>query len=360
MMLDFTSSHYLGFRHASRSLRPWAQLTTGMPAALREQADVRAIAATLAKLQGLERATLARSTLHLFWDLFGMLPTEQFSIYIDAQAYPIAQWGAERAAGRGMIVKRFPHRDVNALHDLLQQQKSQLRPVIVTNGICICCGCTTPLQVYQECVRAFGGVLIVDDTQALGILGASPSSTMPYGLGGGGSLRHLDLNGEGVLVICSLAKAFSAPIASLSGSDRMIRQYETLSRTRVHCSPPSQADLAAVEHALSLNSTQGDIRRSALLKRVCLFKEVLTVAGLSTKSGLFPIQTLEIKSVLNLVPIYRRLLKQGVQAVLHAYSSRQTSLSFILTASHPPEHVEFAVKALLVALQGERVVQEPG
>ena len=33
-MLDFTSSLYLGMRHASRDLRPWDSLTRGMPAAL--------------------------------------------------------------------------------------------------------------------------------------------------------------------------------------------------------------------------------------------------------------------------------------------------------------------------------------
>jgi 8-amino-7-oxononanoate synthase len=170
-MLDFTSSHYLGFWHASRSLRPWMRLTTGVPAALYEPGNVKTISAALAELQGLARATLARSTLHIFWDLFGMFPGEQSCIYIDAQAYPIAHWGAERAAGRGVFVKSFPHRDVNALRSLLSKEKKHLRPVIVTNGICTCCGCTTPLRAYQEFAVEFGGLLIIDDTQALGILG---------------------------------------------------------------------------------------------------------------------------------------------------------------------------------------------
>ena len=40
-MLDFTSALYLGMRHAHETLRPWAQLTTGRPAALEPAAGGR-------------------------------------------------------------------------------------------------------------------------------------------------------------------------------------------------------------------------------------------------------------------------------------------------------------------------------
>jgi 8-amino-7-oxononanoate synthase len=72
-VLNFTSALYLGLRHPSWSLRPWAQLTTGAPAALAPPPGARMVADMLAALQGCERAALAPSTLHLFWDLFGMV-----------------------------------------------------------------------------------------------------------------------------------------------------------------------------------------------------------------------------------------------------------------------------------------------
>jgi 8-amino-7-oxononanoate synthase len=71
--LDFTSALYLGLGHASASLRPWDQLTTGAPAALVEPSDANAVARRVAALQGCERGLLAPSALHLFWDLFGAL-----------------------------------------------------------------------------------------------------------------------------------------------------------------------------------------------------------------------------------------------------------------------------------------------
>jgi 8-amino-7-oxononanoate synthase len=92
-VLDFTSALYLGLHHPKASLRPWEQLTTGRPAALEEPPGARAVAHKLAALVGCEGAVLVPSTLHLFWDLFGMLAHARVIIYMDAGAYPIAGWG---------------------------------------------------------------------------------------------------------------------------------------------------------------------------------------------------------------------------------------------------------------------------
>src|SRR5262245_64902371 len=100
-VLDFTSALYLGLLHPSRVLRPWTQLTTGVPAALAPPPGAVAVTARLAALQGCERATLGTSTLHLFWDLFGLFPAREIAIYLDAGTYAIAGWGVERAAARG-------------------------------------------------------------------------------------------------------------------------------------------------------------------------------------------------------------------------------------------------------------------
>src|SRR5262245_5072420 len=104
MGLDFTSSLYLGFRHESSSLKPWSQLTTGWPSILGEPPGAEIVAHQLAKLQGCEQAILGTSTLHLFWDLFGILAGERIVIFQDDGAYASAQWGVERAAARGVPV----------------------------------------------------------------------------------------------------------------------------------------------------------------------------------------------------------------------------------------------------------------
>ena len=136
-MLDFTSVLYLGFRHAFGALRPWTQLTTGRPAALEEAPEAVTLAQDLARLVGCERAVLAPSTLHLYWDLFDVLAGDRVAIYADAGTYPIARWGIERAAAKGVPTSTFPIHDPAALESLLiRDERARRRPIVVTDGLC--------------------------------------------------------------------------------------------------------------------------------------------------------------------------------------------------------------------------------
>jgi 8-amino-7-oxononanoate synthase len=96
-------------------------------------------------------------------------------------------------------------------------------PVVVADGYCPACGAHAPLGDYLVLVRERGGLLLLDDTQALGIFGNR--NGLPYGSGGGGSLRFLEVAGKDILVMSSLSKAFGAPVACLLGSSNLIQSF---------------------------------------------------------------------------------------------------------------------------------------
>jgi 8-amino-7-oxononanoate synthase len=349
-VLDFTSALYLGLRHASESLRPWDQLTTGVPAALAAPPEVEAVADRLARLIGCERAALGTSTLHLFWDLFGLLDPDRVAIYADAGLYPIGQWGIERAVGHGAPFHTFPHHDVEALQRLLQRDRERRRPLIVSDGFCPGCGRLAPLADYLHSAGLYGGQLIVDDTQALGIFGYSIGPAAPYGNGGGGSLRAAQLSDPSMLVISSLAKAFGVPLAMIAGSRATIRRFEAQSQTRVHCSPPSLAALHAAEHALNINDRSGDELRRRLAQRVRHFRMRLASVGLRATGGLFPVQTLRLKPERATIEVHNRLRDYGIETVLQRdRNGRPRRLSFIMTARHRHSEIERAVTALVMS-----------
>lgn len=351
-MLDFTSALYLGLRHASGDLRPWDQLTTGKPVALAPPPGADTVADRLAQLIGCERATLGPSTLHLFWDLFGLLSRERVAIYVDAGTYPIARWGVERALARGALVRGFPHHDVTALQQALaRDEASGRRPIVVTDGFCPVCGRHAPIAAYLESIRAYGGTLIIDDTQALGIFGYSAGVNAPYGSGGGGSLRWCNVAGPDVIVVSSLAKGLGAPMAVLAGSRAVIDRFEEHSETRVHCSPPSAAAIHAAEHALNVNDQHGDPLRLRLALNVRRFRQRLTQAGLSASGGLFPVQTLKLTPHRVTIELHRRLREHGIATVLHRdRNGSGPRLSFIVTARHCRSEIDRAVTALAIAL----------
>lgn len=351
-MVDFTSALYLGLRHSSSSLRRWPELTTGVPAALGEPVEAREIARALADLQGCEAAILASSTLHLSWDLFGLLTRRPITILMDAGAYPITRWGVQRAAMRGATAQTFAHHDPAALEHVLAVAARDRTPVIATDGICPNCGRVAPLADYLAIARRRRGLLVIDDTQALGVLGNSPSARMPYGWGGGGALRWCGIDGSDVLVFASLAKGFGVPLAVLAGSQARVRDFEEQSLTRVHCSPPSIAVLRAAEHAVGCNRREGDARRAKLTALVRGFRRGLaSTPGALIGTTLFPVQTLRPSMQLKAAELHARLLDRGVRTVLQRGEDGTPRVSFLLNARHTAGDIDSATSAARSAIE---------
>lgn len=342
-MLNFASALYLGLNHPTKSLRPWTQFTTGQPAALVPPPRASVIEKKLAALQGFQRTILGPSTFHLFWDLFGLLAQQSIAIHLDARAYPISQWGVERAAVLGAPVRTFVHHDPDGLaRNIRRDALLRRRPIVVTDGFCPGCGVAAPLADYIEIIRSLGGYLIIDDTQALGILGNNPKRHPPYGSGGGGSLRWHKLEDPNIVSVSSLAKGFGVPIAALSGSDSFVRRFATKSETRVHTSPPSIAAIHAAEHALTINQARGNLLRRQLAHGVFRFRSRLKYAGVNRQSGFFPVQMLPVPKQFA-ERLHRDLRQRGVMTVLQqSCVEHRPCITFVITARHNPDEIDHA------------------
>ncbi|MGI4833639.1 MAG: hypothetical protein ACRYFK_09285 [Janthinobacterium lividum] len=91
-MPDFTSALYLGPRRLPPP--PGLLLSTGRPAALAEASAAQQVASALAWRQGLAAGRLAPSTLHLFHDVFGLVPANGV-VVLAPRLYPVGQWGSQ-------------------------------------------------------------------------------------------------------------------------------------------------------------------------------------------------------------------------------------------------------------------------
>ena len=160
--------------------------------------------------------------------------------------------------------------------------------------------------------------------------------------------RWSSISDSHLLVVSSLAKGFGAPLAALSGSEALVRRFEELSDTRVHCSPPSLAAIHAMEHALAVNRTCGDALRLRLSRLVRRFRERLSELGFSATGGLFPVQTLA--PVRGLVAPALSMRDSSAResrlcfTVRHGRSAAR--ISFLLNARHTLEEIEQAIDVL--------------
>ena len=334
--VDFSSALYLGLRHAAADLAPWPALTLGKPAALEEPPGAASLAAALARLQGCAAATLLPSTLHLFWDLFGMLADQPLVLLIDAGAYPIARWGAQHALARGLPWQVFAHGAVDQLRRLVRHWRLAGRcPLILADGYRPGAAQAPPLAAYARIASDGDGCLVLDDTQVLGLSGVC----------GGGSVTQHGLDGAPVVLGASLAKAFGAPLAVLAGSRRLIEQFELRSETRRHASPPSLAAIAAGLRAVQINRERGDGLRRDLMRNVARWRAGLAALGIAGGGGSFPVQTVPLPATADPLALHAALAHDGIAAVPQRLG-RRAALSFLLRADHRPHEIDRALAAL--------------
>jgi 8-amino-7-oxononanoate synthase len=254
----------------------------------------------------------------------------------------------------GADVRTFAHHDAAALtRAAADAAREGLAPIVVADGYCPGCGEVAPVARYAEIARQAGGRLVLDDTQALGILGAKPDSDNPFGYGGGGSLRWHGASGSHIVTCSSLAKGFGVPVAVLAGDRAIVDRFKRESETRLHCSPPTVAVIRGARGALLANQSRGDALRRHLLRLVARLRARLIGVGLTPAGALpFPVQTF-VSASLNTAQLHDRLLGAGIVGLLTTTCrALSAGLTLLVTARHASAEIERAAGVIARAARG--------
>lgn len=210
-------------------------------------------------------------------DLAGWLGTESALVY--SSGY-LANLGAVRALARprtlllsdahnhaslvdgcrsaGEVVV-YPHRDVAAVLSALSAAGG--RPaVVVTESVFSVDGDLAPLRELHAAARRHGGLLLVDDAHALGVVG-------PAGAGG---VAAAGLSGEpDVVVTATLSKALGGAGGVVAGPAVLVEHLVDTGRTFIYDTAPPPAVVAGVRAALQL-ARAADSGRAELATRAGL------------------------------------------------------------------------------------------
>ncbi|MDQ1245704.1 MAG: 8-amino-7-oxononanoate synthase [Actinomycetota bacterium] len=344
---DFTSSGCLGYRHGPGELASWPRLTTGRPAILGDESGIGArLVAHVARQTGRNEALLEVSTLHAFVDVWSVLGSGHTALLVDAAAYPVGVM-ALRASTAVRSVETVAHFEVEYVARTVRRLPPGLRPVLLVDGLCPDCGRLAPLPGYLSVMGPRGGMVVVDDTQSLGLIGPGPRSDAPFGDGGGGAAARQGVSEDAPLVVvASTAKAFGAPLAVVAGPAALIDEIRRAGPCQVHSSAPSAAAEAALQNAVT-DAAGGAARRRRLAGAARLFRELIKVAGLETAhSRDWPMQIVLIPGR-DVISAYIGLRRRGVRAVpVRRRCQPGTGLAFLLTADHPSSVIVSAVRLL--------------
>lgn len=327
MRIDFTSARFLGLGARADPLAP---PNLGKPAWLAEPPGAECLARAVASAQGAAEGLVARSTLHALCDLLAVADAEA-SVLVDEHCYPITVW-ATRAVREGGTMVRYRHRDPRHVQRLLAGSR---RPaVVVADAWCAGCLRPAPLGELAEAAESFDAVLVVDDSLAFGVLGTR----------GRGTPSWLGLGHEQVLWVASAGKAFGTPLALITGPADYLGRIRRGGPNRVHSSPPSTGDVAALSHAFAhprLREVQG---RVAGLARA--FRAGAASLGVRTLGAPLPLVGLDLpggtgRSVVD------GLARRGVDVLLTRSRCRRVALPMLcVRADHSEADLAAAVDAL--------------
>ncbi|MGJ7517048.1 hypothetical protein ACSFE6_22300 [Pseudomonas baetica] len=353
-MIDFASTLYLGMQHPSTEAGSYDALTTGTPASLAVSPLCVTVAAQAAALQGCEAGMVAASTLHLSIDVLDRLGRTH-AIIADEALYPVMRWGLERIMGLGVPVTWFRHGDAADLARHIRPLPHTRPPAVIVDATGID-GSPVPIRRYLAIVRRHRGLLAIDQSQTLGLLGARPCASYPWGRGGGGVLRYADIApAEPVLLLASWAKAFGAPLATLCGPASLVGEIARDGPTQSHCSAASQSALLAAMNALAINQRDGERLRTALSRLVARLDDGLRwlvrhrLPDLQTLRRFHPLQQIRLDSTERTVGLHAALLARGFRTALLRQRGSHCALAVVVRANHRATDID-ALTAAISAL----------
>lgn len=286
---DFASCNYLGLDlHPAVAdavppmLHEWG-VHPSWTRAVASPEPYRRLEAELAALVGSEDAVVFPTVtlLHL-----GVLPrlVGRGTLLVDSAAHHSAQEAATLARARGAGLRTWPHGDLASLERALDDERDATARVIVVDGVYSMSGAHLRVAALAELAARHDAIVYVDDAHGFGVLGHDPSEGDPYGVGGGGVLRHAGADPERFVYVGGLSKALSSMAAFVTTSADG-RPALDLASTVVFSGPVPVASLATSLAGLAVGATEGGGIRRRLAALTGRLVDGVTELGLEVDAG---------------------------------------------------------------------------
>ena len=230
----------------------------------------------LAKWKGTEAALCFSSGYAAALGTIPALVTKGDVILLDKLCHASLIDGAKLS---GAILRVFPHNHLGKLESHLQwsqREHAGKRILIVTESVFSMDGDRAPLRELIELKKRFGGLLLLDEAHAVGVIGPNGR-----GLAAAENLnKHVDVQ------MGTLSKALGTSGGYICSSRNLIDWLINRARSFIYSTAPPPAIVAAALAAVDfLASPEGEERRLLLWKRIRLMQEFLPRSELNKTSS---------------------------------------------------------------------------
>ncbi len=341
-VLNFCANNYLGLADDQRVVAAAKDALDRWGYGL---ASVRFICGTLQVHKELERALSAflgtedtilySSCFDANGGLFETLLTEDDAVISDELNHASIIDGIRLCGARRL---RYRNRDMEDLEGQLASSHDARRRLIATDGVFSMDGYMAPLREICELADRYDAMVMVDDSHAVGVVGAR----------GGGTPEFLGVTGRVDVVTGTLGKALGGGSGGYtSGRGEIVDLLRQKSRPYLFANSVAPAMAAAALTVLSLLK-EGDGLRVRLGENTQRFRASMTELGFEILPGDHPIVPVMIGDAALATRMADRLLDKGIYVIGFSYPVVPMGAARIrvqISAAHSAADIDRAVTA---------------
>lgn len=235
---------------------------------------------------------------------------------------------------------RYKNRNMQDLESQLINAQSARRKLIVTDGVFSMDGFLAPLPEICELADKYGALVMVDDSHAVGLMGAS----------GAGTAEHFGVSDRIDILSGTLGKALGGASGGyISARQEIVELLRQKARPYLFSNSVPPSVVSGSLKALELVKTGGDAREG-LRANAALFRELMIRAGFTLLPGEHPIIPVMFASEVEALQVATGLHKHGIHAVAFSYPVvplGKARIRIQLSAEHSEADIQKCVQAFL-------------
>ena len=234
--------------------------------------------------------------------------------------------------------KRYPHRDMTALEEMLKSSVSYAQRCIITDSVFSMDGDLAPLDQIVTLARKYNCLVMIDEAHALGVMGEN----------GKGLAQYFGVENEIDIQMGTLSKGVGSFGAYCCGSSSLISYLINKARSFIYTTgmPPSTAAASLKALEIIKNTPQ---RRKQLWENTQCVHDALKNMGFDTMDSQTPIIPILVKESNIAVDFSKRLFEQGVfvSAIRPPTVPQNTArLRLTVMATHTQEQISYLLEQL--------------
>jgi len=300
----------------------------------------------IAEFLGTEDAILYSSCFDANTGLFETLLDENDAIISDALNHASIIDGVRLCKAKRF---RYAHADMAELEQQLQQAQSCRTRLIATDGVFSMDGDIAKLDAIVELAKKYQALVMVDDSHATGVIGASGRGSAEYHK----VMEHIDI------YTSTLGKAMGGGSGGFTASKQeVVDLLRQRSRPYLFSNTMMPALAAAGIKAFELLSSSTELR-DRLHANTRYFRDAMTTAGFDIKPGDHPIVPIMLYDAVLARTMASMLLEQGIYVIGFSYPvvpRDQARIRVQVSAAHTREHLDIAVEAFTTVAKELNVI----